>query len=142
MSYLLDTNVICELVKSSPSNAVVKWVNSAQTSSLYLSVLTLGEIRKGIAGIQDTKRREKIILWLEHDLPTYFGERILLIDHKISDRWGQLQSDTKKGHILPAIDALIAATALTHQLKLATRNVKDFTHIPLTVINPWDALSD
>ena len=137
MSYLLDTNVICELVKSNPSTAVVNWVNSAQTSSMYLSLLTLGEIRKGIAGIQDNKRREKIIQWLEHEVPSYFEERILKIDHKISDQWGTLQSNIKD-LILPAIDALIAATAINHQLKLVTRNVKDFTHTPLTLINPWN----
>ena len=86
MNYLLDTNVICELVKSNPSASVVTWVNSAQTTSLYLSVITLGEIRKEIAGIQDNKRHEKIILWLEYDLPNYFEDRILMIDHKVSDQ--------------------------------------------------------
>ena len=137
MSYLLDTNVICELVKPNPTASVISWVNSVQTTSLYLSVITLGEIRKGVAGIQEKKRREQIIQWLEYELPDYFGNRILAIDRQVADQWGQLQS-SMKGRLLPAIDTLIAATALTNQLRLVTRNVKDFIHVPLTIINPWE----
>lgn len=136
MTYLLDTNVICELVKLKPHAGVVNWVNTVDSAVLYISVLTLGEIRKGIAGIRDVKRHRKIAAWLEKELPAYFEDRILVIDCKVADAWGQLQSDNK-AHPLPAIDGLIAATAITHQLTLVTRNVKDFSHASVEVINPW-----
>ena len=137
MTYLLDTNVICELVKPKPHASVVNWVNAAESSTLYISVLTLGEIRKGIVGITDVKRHRKIATWLEKELPTYFEDRILMIDCKVADAWGQLQGDNK-GHIFPAIDGLIAATAIVHQLKLVTRNVKDFARTSVELINPWE----
>jgi hypothetical protein len=100
-------------------------------------VLSLGEIRKGILGIQNSVRQEKISNWLEIELPEYFEERILNIDTKIADMWGRLQCK-KKGYILPAIDGLIAATAHVHNLTLVTRNTKDFMYTSINVINPWD----
>lgn len=136
MSYLLDTNVICELVKPQPQASVVQWVDSMPSSSLFISVITLSEIRKGVDGIQSIKRRDKIYQWLEEELPAYFGDRILVIDSKVADIWGRLQSKAT-GHPLPAIDGLIAATAKVHHLKLVTRNVKDFLYAPVETINPW-----
>lgn len=136
MNYLLDTNVICELIKPNPTLSVINWVNAAQDSTLYISVITLGEIRKGVDGIQENNRREKIYQWLETELPAYFGDRILVIDREVANKWGELQS-TKKGCPLPAIDGLIAATAIIHHLKLVTRNVKDFANASLDIINPW-----
>lgn len=136
MSYLLDTNVICELIKPNPTVSVVNWVNSTQNSTLHISVITLGEIRKGVDGIKEVNRRENVYQWLETELPAYFGDRILVIDRGVANKWGELQS-TKKGCPLPVIDGLIAATAITHHLKLVTRNVKDFTNAPVDIINPW-----
>lgn len=136
MSYLLDTNVISELVAAKPNRAVLEWVSSIPVSSTYLSVLTLGEIRKGIEKVSDAKRKNKLILWLEVDLAMQFEERILEIDIKVADRWGRLQADAKRS--LPAIDSLIAATALHHDLTLVTRNVNDFHGIDLPMINPWE----
>ena len=136
MSFLLNTNVISELVKPNPDEAVLKWVNSIEEDKLYLSVITIGEIRKGVAGIQDLRRQEKIVQWLEDELPEYFEDRILSIDIKIADMWGQLQSKNK-GYTLPAIDGLIAATAKVFDLILVTRNVKDFIHAPVETLNPW-----
>jgi len=137
MSYLLDTNVICEIVKIKPAQNVLDWINRVPEKNLFISVLTLGEIRKGIEKIGDIKRREFIRLWLENDLPTYFSDRILPIDLNVADQWGRLQSSLK-GHILPAIDGLLAATALSHHLRLVTRHEKDFTYCSLEVINPWN----
>src|SRR5438477_8456824 len=121
MSYLLDTNVISELVKLKPEKSVVDWINTIDSSTFFISVITLGEIRKGINGIVNERRKDEIINWLEKDLPAYFEERILIIDVKVADTWGKLQSENK-AHTLPAIDGLIAATALTHNLRLVTRN--------------------
>jgi predicted nucleic acid-binding protein len=137
MSYLLDTNVLSELLKPSPTPSVLKWINTVDNEKFYISVITLGEIRKGITGIQNSERQKKISYWLEIELPAYFEERILNIDAKIADMWGCLQNQ-KKGRILPAIDGLIAATARVHHFKLVTRNTKDFIHTPIEMINPWE----
>lgn len=135
MSYLLDTNVISEIVRPKPDEHVVNWFKTIPDEALYISVLTLGEIRKGAEMIPDDKRKEKIRIWLEIDLPQWFNDRILKIDHYIADRWGRLQSEMRKP--IPAIDSLIAATALYHDLRLVTRNVKDFKYPSLQVICPW-----
>jgi len=137
MSYLLDTNVISELIRSKPNVQVIDWFKNIPDEMLYLSVLTLGEIRKGIEGITDLNRKEKVRVWLEHDLPIWFEERILHVDLHVADRWGRLQSDMR-GTVLPAIDSLIAATALCYDMRLVTRNKKDFKNYSLEVINPWE----
>ena len=137
MSYLLDTNIISELVKHKPNEDVIKWVNAVDNEKLYISVITIGEIKKGIAGIQDLQRQNKISLWLEIDLPLYFEGRILDIDIKIAKLWGELQSKNK-GYTLPAIDGLLAATARAYNFTLVTRNKKDFVHAAIEIINPWE----
>jgi toxin FitB len=134
MSYLLDTNIICELVKIHPSIQVKNWINSQNSYMLFISVITLGEIRKGVSGIRDIKKQEEILNWLEIELPNYFADRVLPIDAKVADIWGQMQSRAKD-KIIPAIDALIAATAKCHNLKLVTRNVKDFVNSNVELIN-------
>jgi toxin FitB len=136
MNYLLDTNVVSELVKNSPNKSLMQWIDGIDSENLYLSVITLGEIRKRIAGIQDLQRQEKISQWLEIELPAYFEDRILNIDLRIADRWGRIQSKNKK-YILPAIDGLIAATAQVHNLTVVTRNEKDFIRTPIKILNPW-----
>ncbi len=139
MSYLIDTNVLSELRRKQPHANVVAWLQQRPRQSLYLSVLTLGEIRKGIermADPQDASRRTILLDWLEQELPTYFLGRLLPVDAQVADRWGRLQSDA--GRPLPAIDGLLAATALQHNLTLVTRNVKDFAGFNLEIINPWD----
>lgn len=135
MSYLLDTNIVSEMVKASPNKKVFNWVNSLPSHALHISVLTIGEIRKGIEKISDYKHREKVRLWLENDLPQWFEERILPINIEVSERWGRLLHET--GRSVPAIDSLLAATALHYELRLVTRNEKDFIFTGLEVINPW-----
>lgn len=137
MSYLLDTNVISEIVKNAPNESLLKWIDDIDIENLYLSVITIGEIRKGIVGIQEPQRKEKISHWLEIELPDFFEERILNIDIKVADMWGKLQGKNK-GYTMPAIDGLIAATAYVHNLKLVTRNKKNFIHAPIEIINPWE----
>ncbi|MBK5913153.1 PIN domain-containing protein [Rhodocyclus purpureus] len=135
MSYLVDTNVLSELRRKSPDAAVVEWVAQRSPATLYLSVLTLGEIRKGIEAVADKARRRSLIDWLETDLPTFFSWRILPVDAAVADRWGRLVAAA--GRPLPAIDSLLAATALAHDLVLVTRNVKDFAGLPVEIFNPW-----
>lgn len=137
MSYLLDTNVLSEMVRKEPNELVSQWFDKTPDQLLYVSVLTLGEIRKGIEVITDTMRRERVRIWLEKDLPMWFGDRILFIDADVADEWGRLCA--QMGRPLPAIDSLLAATALHHKLRLVTRNSKDFNYPSLVLINPWES---
>jgi predicted nucleic acid-binding protein len=138
--YLLDTNCISELVRSSPEARVLEWMEGTDESLLYLSVLTLGEIRNGIAGLRQGKRRARLESWLEIELQLRFTGRILTIDEAIAKRWGVLAADAKiKGQSLSVIDGLLAATALQHNLTVITRYVSDFANMPAPLINPWDA---
>lgn len=136
MSYLLDTNVISELVRPKPEKKVLEWFDNIPNEVLSVSVLTLGEIRKGVEKLLDSHRKEKLRLWLEVELPAWFEDRILDINQSVADRWGRLQYIMKKP--LPAIDSLIAATALYHDLRLVTQNKADFKLSSLQVVCPWD----
>lgn len=135
MSYLLDTNVLSELRRKTPNAGVVEWFTRRPASTLFLSVLTLGELRKGIAGVTDADRRTALLDWLEADLPNFFTGRILLVDIPVADRWGRMVAAA--GRPVPAIDSLIGATAAHHGLSMVTRNARDFADFGLDVINPW-----
>jgi toxin FitB len=137
--FLLDTNVISELVKPKPEAKVVEWIEATNEELLYLSVLTLGEIRKGIALLQDPARRVKLEAWLVGNLAVRFADRILAIDENIAERWGVLtaQAKTTANRTLPVIDGLLAATAQHHNLTLVTRNLDDITGTGVPVFNPW-----
>jgi predicted nucleic acid-binding protein len=135
LSHLIDTNVLSELRRREPDSRVVQWFAERPASSLYLSVLTLGELRKGIQALPQTPRKLALLDWLETDLPVFFAGRILAVDAAVADRWGRLLAQA--GRPLPAIDSLLAATALTHGLTLITRNLRDFQHKDLVVLDPW-----
>ncbi len=135
MSYLLDTNVLSELRRKTPDAAVLEWFARRPASTLYLSVLTFGELRKGIEGVLDAKRRMALTDWLEIDLAAFFAGRILPVDAQVADRWGRLLSAA--GRPMPAIDSLLAASAAQHGLSMVTRNSRDFADLGLDVINPW-----
>ena len=135
MSYLLDTNIVSETVRRNPNKALIAWLNQLPSEALFVSVLTLGEIRKGIEALSDKRRREKLRLWLEHDLPAWFEGRVLAVDLSVADRWGRLLAEV--GRPVPTIDSLLAATALHHELRLVTRNAGDFDYPELQVINPF-----
>jgi hypothetical protein len=135
MSYLLDTNIISETIRRNPSKTVISWLDKIPGEALFVSVLTLGEIRKGIEILADRKRREKLRLWLEHELPAWFEARVLPVDLAVADRWGRLLAEI--GRPVPTIDTLLAATALHHELRLVTRNDRDFDYPGLDVINPF-----
>lgn len=137
--FLLDTNVISELVKPRPEARVSSWLEAVDEGLLYLSVLTIGEIRKGIiTSVPDANRRMKLEAWLDHDLAIRFSGRILPIDQAVADRWGRLAGNAAaRRSPLPVIDGLLAATALHSDLVLVTR---DTTHIATTGVpffNPW-----
>lgn len=135
MSYLIDTNVLSELRRREPDVKVVQWFSERPAGTLYLSVLTLGELRKGIDALPQSQRKLALLDWLETELPMFFAGRILAVDLVVADRWGRLQAQA--GRPLPAIDSLLAATALTHGLTLITRNLRDFQHADLQVLDPW-----
>ncbi|QDQ26630.1 type II toxin-antitoxin system VapC family toxin [Chitinimonas arctica] len=136
MSYLVDTNVLSELRNRKADANVLAWMQARPRQSLYLSVLSLGEIRKGIEGVADPAFRQTLMDWLEVDLPNYFVGRLLNIDQQVADRWGRVQA--KAGRTLPVIDGLLAATALHYDLTLVTRNTKDFVGLGVTLVNPWE----
>jgi predicted nucleic acid-binding protein len=135
MNYLLDTNIVSETIRATPNQKVIQWLRQIPNESLYISVLTIGEIRKGVELAPDQKRKEKLQIWLEVELPRWFEDRILTIDLLVSERWGRLQAKMKSQ--LPVIDSLLAATALHHDMRLVTRNVDDFNIAGLDVINPF-----
>lgn len=135
MKFLLDTNIFSELLKPKPNTNVVNWVNTTPVDILYISVLTIGEIRYGIEKLPESKRKEKIKVYLESDIPKWFENRILHIDLPIVERWGKLRKEM--GRPIPSIDSLIASTALIHNLCVVTRNTEDFLFPCLEILNPW-----
>jgi toxin FitB len=135
MSYLLDTNVVSETIRRTPNKTALAWLEQIPGEALFVSVLTLGEIRKGIEALADRKRREKLRLWLDQELPRWFEGRVLPVDLAVADRWGRLLAEA--GRPVPTIDSLLAATALHHDLALVTRNARDFDYPGLEVINPF-----
>src|ERR1700730_10411122 len=136
--FLLDTNCISEVVRLKPEPRVMAWMEGADESLLYLSVLTMGEIRKGLAALQQSKRRTQLETWLELELQARFSGRILPIDAAVADRWGLLAASAKRsGKALSSIDGLLAATAILHNLTIVSRNVSDFANTYVPVVNPW-----
>lgn len=137
MSYLIDTNVVSELLRPQPHALVIEWFQKIPSESLYMSVLTIGEIRKGIEKLDASKKKSRLIMWLEQELPNWFEDRILNINQDVAEKWGYIQARSKEK--TPAIDSLIAATALVYNLKVVTRNTGDFKGFAdLEVLNPWE----
>jgi toxin FitB len=136
--FLLDTNCISELIRPEPDLRLLSWIEAADEDLLYLSVLTLGEIRKGITALPASKRRVRLESWLQVELKSRFSERILPVNLEIADRWGLLAAAAgKQDKPLAVIDGLLAATALHHNLTLVSRNISDFTNASVPLINPW-----
>jgi toxin FitB len=139
--FLLDTNVLSEFNRRGEPDPLVKqWLEAADTASLYASVFTFGEIRWGVELLPPSKRRTQLEQWLDRDLPEWFEGRILPVDQAIADKWGLLRAHAQlKGRPLSVVDAVLAATALQHDLTIVSRNVSDFSVVGLAVLNPWDA---
>jgi toxin FitB len=138
--FLVDTNCISEVVRVKPEPRVLEWIEGADESLLYISVLTLGEIRKGLAALPQSRRRSRLETWLEVELQARFSGRILPVDVAVADRWGLLAANAKaSGKPLSTIDGLLAATAIHHNLTVVSRNVSDFARVPVEVLNPWES---
>jgi len=138
MKYLLDTCVISELIRPQPNKDVVLWVQNQDERSLYLSVLTFGEIEKGIEKASNTIRKKRLRLWVEEDLKRRFQGRILPIDLKTSIKWGERQAHAEQvGKPMPAIDGLIAISGLVHNCTVVTRNISDMEQSSVELLNPW-----
>ena len=137
MTYLIDTYVISELTRKRPSQRVVDWLDEVPADRIHVSVLTLGELRKGVAGLPAGAQRDRIGAWLDVDLPAWFEDRVLSIDGDVADVWGRMLTQT--GRPVGAVDSLIAATALRHGLRVVTRNTAAFRFLGLAVENPWEA---
>jgi toxin FitB len=133
--YLLDTVVVSEPMRRSPNRSVIDWLKGVDEYALHLSVISLGEIRKGIQLAPDRVRRARLERWLG-ELHARFGERVLPIDQHVADRWGRLTASTN-AHPLPAVDAQLAATALHYGLVFVTRNVGDVSRSGVALFNPW-----
>jgi tRNA(fMet)-specific endonuclease VapC len=117
----------------------VQWVDSIDEDKLFLSAITIGEIKRGMEKLADSSRKRALAEWLEDDLLLRFTDRILPIDIPVMLVWGQLTADLEKqGRRMPAMDSLIAATCLKGRLDLATRNESDFAHSGVAVVNPWE----
>jgi len=136
--FLLDTNVVSELIRPRPDNNVRRWAEETDESILFLSVLTLGEIRQGVEKLLAGRRRGRLESWLQVDLPSRFQDRILPIHEAIADRWGRIAAiAAAKGKPVPVIDGLLAATALHHNLTLVTRSSSDVAGTAVPTLNPW-----
>lgn len=138
MSYLLDTNVISEWVKPRPDARVVEWLSGVNEDEVFLSVITLGEIRLGVERLGAGARRSKLEQWLLQELPARFEGRLLEVDEAIANVWGVLLDRARRaGASLGAVDGFFAATAAVHGLTLVTRNTRDFRQLGISLLDPW-----
>ncbi len=139
--FLLDTNIPSELIRSRPDSRVAKWVYAQDEQSLYLSVVSIGELRRGLVILPASKRRSELERWFENDLLPQFEGRILPVTRSIADRWGVLDGECQvKGTPLNTADGMIAATAIEHGLTVVTRNIRDYAGLGVEALNPWDAV--
>jgi toxin FitB len=136
--FLLDTNVLSELTRPKSDPQVEDWLTKADDEQLFLSVISLGEIFKGLTILPESKRRQQLQDWVEQTLRPWFDGRVLPISERIAERWGVLAGECQlKGKGLAVADGLIAATAAGHDLTLVTRDVGDFADQGIRVLNPW-----
>jgi predicted nucleic acid-binding protein len=138
LNYLLDTCVISELIKPKPNSKVVKWLRSCRDENLFLSVLTIGEIQRGISKLPDSHKRNNLQEWMDAELILRFDRRILGIDFKIAQKWGEIQASAEiTGTKMLVIDSLIAAIGLIHDLTIVTRDTSGMEKSGAKLFNPW-----
>jgi predicted nucleic acid-binding protein len=140
VNLLLDTNVLSEVQRPAPSSKVLAWLDTIDEDRAFISVATIAELRRGVALLDDGRRRAALSAWLSHDLPVRFAKRILPIDRAVAEHWGDLMAQSRRSGIaLSVMDGFFAATALAHNLTLVTRNAKDIAAFGVPLLNPWDA---
>ncbi len=138
MSFLLDTNVVSEWTKPHPDSGVITWLEEVDEDRVFLSVATLAELRYGVERLASGARRKKLDSWLGEELPLRFESRILVVNAEVADEWGRVIARCEAvGRPLAAMDGLIAATAIVHELTLVTRNTSDFETALKSLLNPW-----
>lgn len=136
--YLVDTNVLSELTKPSPLPEVEVFLRKAK-DTIFVSVFSIGEVRKGIAGLPMSNKRASLEDWLDNEILLWFADRLLPVTLEVAERWGELAAQLKaKGRPRPVVDSVLGATALTHGLILVTRNVRDYQDMGVTIFNPWE----
>ena len=140
MTFLLDTNVVSEWIRSQPNPNLVAWLDEVDEDRLHVSVATFAEIRHGIELMARSRRREALMRWLEDDLTDRFADRILAIDRAVAEWWGVIMARAgAAGNAMATMDGFLAATAATHGLTLVTRDAADFRGAGVPLINPWES---
>jgi predicted nucleic acid-binding protein len=138
LSFLLDTNVVSESVRPRPDRGVLEWLAEADEDLVFISVITLAELRRGVARLPTSRRRSRLDQWLRDELPLRFAGRIFGIDEKIAAEWGDVVAEREAaGRAISTMDAFIAAITRVHGLTLITRNVADFQESVAAIVNPW-----
>jgi toxin FitB len=137
--YLLDTNVVSEAIKPQPNATVLNWLQTNSSTLFYISALSIGELEQGIVRSPSPRRAKELRDWLETSLKPSFRNRILGLDENTMTTWGRITGEAlNKGRPASFFDSLLAATAITHQFTLITRNVKDVSMLSVNTFNPWD----
>lgn len=138
MKYLLDTCVISELIKKSPDKKVTSWISDIDETELFISVITIGELYKGIKKLPESAKKKFLYSWVTDDLQTRFEKRILDFDTKSAQIWGRILAESEKnGRTLPVVDAMIASIGIANQITVVTRNIKDMESSGAQPLNPW-----
>lgn len=140
MRLLLDTNVLSEVTRPAPDARVLDWLDRLDEDRSFISVISIAEIRRGVALMDEGRKRDALAEWLARDLPQRFEQRVLPVDEPVALAWGDLMGLAKRrGRGLSSMDGLIAATAIARQLTLATRNTRDFEDFGIELFDPWTA---
>ncbi|MDL1988850.1 MAG: type II toxin-antitoxin system VapC family toxin [Deltaproteobacteria bacterium] len=138
MKYLLDTCVVSELIKKNPNKQVVKWISGTTETNLFISVLTIGDLHKGIEKLPESRKKGKLHKWVNCDLKERFKDRIINFDLQVATIWGKIQARSESaGKALPAIDGMIAATGIANDLIIVTRNTSDMEISGASLLDPW-----
>ena len=138
MRFLLDTNILSEVTKPRPEGRVLDWLDGLDEDRSFISVVSIAEIRRGVALMDNGRKRDALVEWLASDLPERFEHRVIPVEERVALAWGDLMGDAKRnGRGMSSMDGLVAATAIAHELSLATRNIKDFEGFGIDLIDPW-----
>jgi predicted nucleic acid-binding protein len=139
VNLLLDTNVLSEVRRPAPDLNVLSWLDAVDEDRVFISVASIAELRRGIALMDEGRRRTALAAWLADELPARFAERILPIDRTVAEHWGDLMAQSRRsGVALSVLDGFFAAIARAKDLTLVTRNVKDFASCGVPLFNPWN----